>query len=151
MRRIYLASSWRNDYQPGVLAALREAGHEVYDFRNPAPVFDSDSLDSSGFAWNDIDPDWEQWSTARFADALNHPIAIDGFAHDLGAMEWADTCVCLLPCGRSAHLEAGWFTGRGLPTLFYLPEPIEPELMYKLGSGVALSRSGLLAALAALG
>lgn len=30
-RRIYVASSWRNTYQPGVVAALREAGHEVYD------------------------------------------------------------------------------------------------------------------------
>ena len=35
MARIYVASSWRNKYQPEVVAALRKAGHEVYDFRNP--------------------------------------------------------------------------------------------------------------------
>ena len=32
---IYVASSWRNGYYPEVVAKLREAGHEVYDFRNP--------------------------------------------------------------------------------------------------------------------
>ena len=35
MAKIYVASSWRNKYQPEVVAALRKAGHEVYDFRNP--------------------------------------------------------------------------------------------------------------------
>ena len=28
---IYVASSWRNEYYPEVVAKLREAGHEVYD------------------------------------------------------------------------------------------------------------------------
>ena len=32
---IYVASSWRNTYYPEVVTALREAGHDVYDFRNP--------------------------------------------------------------------------------------------------------------------
>ena len=35
MARIYVASSWRNQYYPAVVTRLREAGHEVYDFRNP--------------------------------------------------------------------------------------------------------------------
>ena len=33
--KIYVASSWRNEYYPEVVEKLREAGHEVYDFRNP--------------------------------------------------------------------------------------------------------------------
>lgn len=48
------------------------------------------------------------------------------------AMLWADTCVLVLPCGRSAHTEAGWFAGRGLKTIVYMPGKQEPELMYKL-------------------
>lgn len=32
---LYIASSWRNIYYPEVVTALRAAGHEVYDFRNP--------------------------------------------------------------------------------------------------------------------
>ena len=51
MAKIYVASSWRNEYQPEVVAALRKA--------------------------------------------------------DLDAMLWAETCVLVLPCGRSAHTEAG--------------------------------------------
>ena len=32
-RKIYVASSWRNTFYPEVVARLREAGHDVYDFR----------------------------------------------------------------------------------------------------------------------
>lgn len=35
--KIYVASSWRNQYQPEVVATLRAVGHEVYDFKNPRP------------------------------------------------------------------------------------------------------------------
>ena len=35
--KIYMASSWRNADQPRVLRMIRELGHDVYDFRNPAP------------------------------------------------------------------------------------------------------------------
>ena len=34
-KNIYVASSWRNEYYPEVVAKLREAGHDVFDFRNP--------------------------------------------------------------------------------------------------------------------
>lgn len=33
--KVYVASSWRNKLQPDVVAIIRAAGHEVYDFRNP--------------------------------------------------------------------------------------------------------------------
>ena len=35
IRKIYVASSWRNEFYPEVVAKLREVGHDVYDFRNP--------------------------------------------------------------------------------------------------------------------
>ena len=50
-----------------------------------------------------------------------------------------DTCVLVLPSGRSAHTEAGWFSGKGRTTIAYIPERQEPELMYKLFSGVCCS------------
>ena len=75
--RIYLASSWRNPHQPAVLSALRAAGHEVYDFRNPAPG-------NEGFSWADIEPTWQSWDAARFREALRHPIANEGFDCDWG-------------------------------------------------------------------
>jgi hypothetical protein len=123
--RIYLASSWRNTYQPSVLAALREAGHDVYDFRNPAPG-------NNGFSWRQIDPELvEQLSVERLRRVLGHPIADRGFRFDYDAMLAADACVLLLPSGMSAHLEAGWFAGRYKPVVVLAAELREPELMYK--------------------
>jgi len=37
--RVYVASSWRNEFQPGVVAVLKADGHEVYDFRDSEGYF----------------------------------------------------------------------------------------------------------------
>lgn len=87
-RRIYAASSWRNVVQPDAVAAFRDLGHEVYDFRNPRPG-------DHGFAWSAIDPDWLAWQPAPFREALEHPTAQSGFKSDFDAMQWADTFVLL--------------------------------------------------------
>lgn len=127
MARIYLASSWRNTEQPAVLATLRECGHEVYDFRNPASGND-------GFRWSELDPDWLTWTPDRYIQRVTtHPVAASGFAHDKNALDWCDTCVLLLPCGRSAHLEAGYAAGQGKRVGVLLrADRFEPELMYLL-------------------
>lgn len=140
MARIYVASSWRNPCQPEVVARLRSAGHEVYDFRNPAD-------NPGGFRWSDIDDKWLDWSASEYIAQLGHPVAERGFKADFDAMRWADVCVLVLPCGRSAHTEAGWFAGCGKKTIVYLPEKQEPELMYKLFDAVTDSLEGLLAML----
>ncbi|NBJ13235.1 TIR domain-containing protein [Microvirga arsenatis] len=141
-RRIYVASSWRNALQPDIVAALKADGHEVYDFRNPAPG-------ESGFSWSEIDPDWLAWSPERYAEHVRQsPIARHGFNRDKAALDWCDTCVLVLPCGRSAHLEAGYAAGQGKRTIFYLHEDrFEPELMYLLGHGFVSSIPGLLQSL----
>ena len=110
MARIYVASSWRNAYYPEVVRRLREFGHEVYDFRNPPQG-------GHGFHWTDIDPNCADWSFTQYADGLTHPAAEKQFANDMEALDWADTCVLVLPCGRSAHTEAGWCKGRGMKTI----------------------------------
>lgn len=123
--KIYVASSWRNEKQPEVVRTLRAYGHQVYDFKNPPTC--------SGFGWHEIDPDWQKWNNEQYLRALTHPIADRGFGSDFQAMIDADACVLVLPCGRSAHSEAGWMQGHGKPTLILLPEePEEPELMYKM-------------------
>jgi hypothetical protein len=121
---IYVASSWRNTLQPEVVARLRDAGHEVYDFRNP-------HTDNYGFHWSELDPAWNYWSMQQFKDALDHPTAVKGFELDWRAMCSADTCVMVMPCGRSAHLEAGYFCGAGKPLIILLSDGV-PELMYKM-------------------
>ncbi len=139
-RRIYVASSWRNEYQPYVVACLRDAGHEVYDFRNPPS--------RTGFDWEQVDPDWRDWSPRAYTEALSHPISQAGFKSDYDAMEWADTGVLVLPSGRSAHIEAGYFNGAGKDLFILQLERQEAELMYLMATQICLSIGELTAALA---
>lgn len=125
MAKIYVASSWRNKYFPDVVKKLREHGHEVYDFRNPPH-------DQGAFYWRDIDPEYDKWDVQQYKKGLGHPSSERQFRADLDALEWADTCLLVLPCGRSAHTEAGWMKGKGRRTIVYIPEMQEAELMYKL-------------------
>ena len=60
-RRIYVASSWRNPLQADVVAALKRDGHQVYDFKNPRPG-------DKGFAWSEIDPNWESWTAREYRE-----------------------------------------------------------------------------------
>lgn len=124
-RKIYVASSWRNELQPGVVSELRSYGHSVYDFKNPFPG-------NSGFSWSEIDPERHKWTASQYIAALKHPIAERGFASDFNAMKWADTFVLVLPCGRSAHLELGWACGAGKQTIILTKDGEEPELMAKM-------------------
>lgn len=141
-KMIYVASSWRNEQQPMIVAVLRAANFEVYDFKNPGK-------DDHGFHWSSIEGGWQTWDGKQFIAALDHPIAKDGFAKDMRALDRADICVLLLPCGRSAHLEAGYAAGRGKKLIIVLDETgkLEPELMYKMADHVVVGAMDLLAAL----
>lgn len=130
---VYVASSWRNVGYPAVVDVLRAAGHEVYDFRNPPNP-------RGGFSWSEIDPSAPRtvvgspkmdMPAAHIIAMLGHPRAADGFASDMGALQWCDACVLVLPCGRSAHLEAGWAAGAGKITVGLLADG-EPDLMWKM-------------------
>lgn len=136
-RKIYVASSWRNAYYSEVVQRLREAGHEVYDFRNP-PSGDV------GFKWSSISENYMAWTPEEYREQLKHPKAVRQFANDIEAMKACDACVLVLPCGRSAHTEAGWFAGRGKTVLALIPERQEPELMYRLFDGVCCTMEELI-------
>ena len=136
--KLYVASSWRNPHQPSLVGDLRVQGHEVYDFRHPP------GGDHLGFSWSDVDPEWTRWSAEQYVAALDHPIAVAGFDSDFRAMQWADAGVLVLPCGRSAHLEAGYFVGAG-KLLYILLDPDEfrpetstgtTELMYRMATAI---------------
>jgi hypothetical protein len=138
MARIYVASSWRNTLQPNVVSILREAGHSVYDFRNPPNGV-------KGFAWSEIDEAWQSWTADQYVKLLTtHPTAALGYQNDMRAMEWADTCVLVLPCGRSAHLEAGWFAGRGKRCIILTRNGEEPELMALMANAIHSTIEGVL-------
>ena len=68
------------------------------------------------------------------------------FRNDIDAMTACDACVLVLPCGRSAHTEAGWFAGQGKKVFVLIPDKdsFEPELMYKLFTHVCISLEELI-------
>jgi hypothetical protein len=159
---IYVASSWRNPFHTAVVAALKAAdrqqpgnGFAPYDFKNP-------EAGNSGFHWTQVGmPTYEFTKNYEvpivpvheYLAGLEHPIAEQGFKYDFEAMEMCTQCVLVLPCGRSAHLEAGWFIGQGRPTYILLNnEPanrtdemmVIPELMYKMATGITDSLFDLL-------
>ena len=131
MSRIYLASSWRNPYQPDLVQFLRHNGHQVYDFRNPPH--------STGFQWSDIGLELPCTAEDYRTALLTHPRAAQGFNADFSAMRWADVCLLVLPCGRSAHLELGWMAGAGKRTIILTQDCEEPELMALLADHIAIS------------
>lgn len=130
--------------QPAVVAALRSAGIDCYDFRRPTPGDD-------GFSWKDVGGPSGLVAVARgrahlelYLKMLEHPRAIEGYDRDFAAMEKADTFVLILPCGRSAHLELGWAAGAGKRTAILCEDPAEPELMYRMVDYLAPSLLDLL-------
>lgn len=140
MASIYVASSWRNPYYPEVVNRLKSEGHDVYDFRNPPHG-------GSGFHWTDVDVNAPNWTFEQYAEGLHHPLAERQFEADLCALEHSDTCVLVLPCGRSAHTEADWMAGKGKRVIMFIPEMVEPELMYKLFDDVVGDIDSLIIAL----
>ena len=139
-RKIYLASSWKNQYFDKVFISLRNEGYEIYNFRNPSP-------NNYGFSWSKIDQEWKRWNIIDYLRILDNPLCNDAFKLDFEAMNWADTCILLLPSGRSAHLEAGYMKGQGKQTYVYIPEYDTPDLMYKLCDNVLIKLSDLLLSL----
>ena len=141
--KIYVASSWRNEFFPEIVSRLRSEGYDVYDFRNPGDGGD-------GFRWSDVSADWLEWEPQRYRhELMNNPLCQRQFGNDERAMESCDACVLLLPSGRSAHTEAGWFAGKGRKVIVHIPIKQEPELMYRLFDAVTPTIDELLAALKA--
>lgn len=134
---IYVASSWRNEHQPPVVAALREAGCEVYDFHDPAE--DEDSL-----SWRDVYQSrcWSPSRTARVLWGVGGEASLsaaENFASNVRALERADAVLLVMPCGTSAHAELGWAVGAGKRTAILLLDYCEAELMWKMADDVLLS------------
>lgn len=125
--KLYIASSWRNKNYENVLAGLRDQGHECYDFRHPSPG-------NHGFSWSKVAGKYKAIDAiSDYLLWLQDPIAQQGFQLDKGALDWCEAGVLVLPCGRSAHSEAGYLAGQGKPVIVLLsPIDFEPELMYLL-------------------
>ena len=120
MRKIYIASSWKNSKAVLRLAwQLREWGHEVYAFCEPGKdhfIFDAREHGVSHL-------------TAK--EAVKDPMFIKAYQADKAGLDWADTCIILLPAGKSTHLEGGYAVGRGKELYVLGPQvPGDFDAMY---------------------
>ena len=110
---IYLASSWKNAPYLNTLAQhLREAGHKVDCFCDP-------SLKRSVFKWDDLDIPPRTMDGMNAIHMLAQPKVRKAFKEDKKWLDWADVVVMVLPCGNSAHLEAGYAKGAGKKLIIY--------------------------------
>lgn len=126
--QIYVASSWRNEQHGEVVAALREEGHRVYDYREPVEG-------TPGFSWEELEagaPD--EWSFDDYFAALSKSPARRGFSRDITAVDNADALVLVLPSGSSAHAEMSRAARtEGITTIIYFAgDGWRPDLMHLL-------------------
>ncbi len=119
--KLYVASSWRNEKFDAVLHQLDKHSIPYYNFRDG----------NENFRWKEIDLNWEDWTATQMILALTLPQSELAFKNDFDAMKECDACLLVHPCGRSAHLEAGWFVGQGKP-VYVLLDNGDPELMLKM-------------------
>ena len=113
--KVYVASSWKNEVYPEVVEALRQAGHDVYDFRHQGI--------------SDCNP--AEMTSDKLLDFLDLPKVRSIFQNDMDALEASDAVVCVLPCGRSAHLELGYGIGAGKRTVLLWHDGDAPDIMHK--------------------
>lgn len=131
-RRVYVASSWRNEKYERVIEAIQHDFHQVHNWRNP----------TSAFKWTQVGLqkrvtegglECEQSMHTIREALLTNPRCAQGFLADMRGLEWADTVVLLHPSGRSAHLEFGYAMGRGKFGIVFLNEGDAPDLMTLMG------------------
>jgi hypothetical protein len=105
MKKIYIATSWKNSsFALGVAKDLRSIGHEV-------DCFCDDSTGRFVFSVKELNGmPIEELNCITFLKTFE---AQKAFREDKKWIEWCDTLVMLLPCGKSAHLEAGYAKGLG--------------------------------------
>lgn len=107
--RIYIASSWKNiELVASVTAFLRQHGHEV-------DCFGDTTTGRFSFHFSEI-PEFETLDAIGF---LNDERSRRAFAEDKKWLDWCEAVVMILPCGKSAHLEAGYAVGQGKKLIIY--------------------------------
>ena len=121
--KVYVASSWNNEVYPEVVKALRQAGHDVYDFRH------------QGIS----DPNPVEMNSEKLLNYLDEPKIRTIFKNDMDALEASDAVVCVLPCGRSAHLELGYGIGAGKRTVLLWHDGDAPDIMHKAVDTIVFS------------
>lgn len=139
-RRIYLAGSWKNADKILMLRDILKAeGHEV-------DCFASTDTGRTSFNWYELthaimcNTQEEAEEILLNMDAINlldFERVRGAYREDRRWLDWSDTCVLVLPSGKSAHLEAGYAVGSG-KDLFIFGEFAkgDRDVMYGFATGL---------------
>jgi len=107
--KIYIASSWKNwEMVRAIAYFLEKRGYQVDDFTNSDKgryVFDYREIGNK-----------DSFNAITFLEDIRSQRA---FKEDKKWLDWANTCILVLPAGRSAHLEAGYIKGKGGYLIIY--------------------------------
>lgn len=130
-RKIYIAASWKHaEFVRAMANSLRCEGHQVFDFTDPENrVAGLDKFVFGAKQWAEFSG--KNPSEIEYTDFLTWEPTQRAFKSDKAGLDWADMILLILPCGRSAHLEAGYGVGSGKDLIIYGTLPIgEFEAMY---------------------
>lgn len=149
MSRIYISSSWRNETHQKLVTLLREKGHKVYDFQHPGGRNDRNVWEGVSASLHLSNAYHQGILTGDDYDKMLVEKEVrDRFNDHFNAMSDADTCVLLLPCERSSHVEAGYMAGVGKRVFVYDTSVyVKPELMYLIFDDYFHNEADLLEAL----
>jgi hypothetical protein len=104
---IYISSSWKNRVAVRAMAcALRELGHDVYDFTDPS-CRKTEEIPPEKFP-EQFDPDKHD-----YAKYLSRKEWRDAVFENMMALRRCDAVVLLLPCGNDAHADWAYAIGMG--------------------------------------
>lgn len=140
MTSIYLIGSLRNPEVPTLQNLLRGFGHDVFA--------------SWHAAGPEADDHWQAFEKGRgltFEQALRDHAAQHVYNFDRRNLDRCDAAVLVMPAGKSAHLELGYWIGRamatGKPNKSFILLPKEPDrwdVMYAFAARVCTSAEELL-------
>ena len=130
--KIYIASSWSNPYLDAIVSILRDRNHEVHDFRatgatgatQPAPPPFPGAAGSGG---NRLGGPADSLDSVM--SYLHLTSTQNRYQRQCAALVEAEVLLCVLPCGRSAHVEIGMALGLSIPVVL-VHDGIEPDLMH---------------------
>ncbi len=105
--KIYLASSWKCEgIVKSVYDKLVSLGYKV-------DAFCKEDIGRYVFSFQEIENQGIKLSGLNCKTMLEQPQTKRAFKEDKKWIDWCDVCIMLLPCGNSAHLEAGYAKGSG--------------------------------------
>jgi hypothetical protein len=129
--KVYIATSWKMQVAAKQMAdSLRRLGHEV-------DCFCDQSTGRYVFHWTEFVEKEEELQNYNAISFLADPRTRRAFEEDRGYIDWCDAVVMIHPCGKSAHLEAGYAKGIGKKLFMWGLFPKgEFDVMYGFADGL---------------